>query len=131
MVLNCNPMARIFTFLMFSLFAFASQAQEVTPNDRIQEKVILYLPNHTKAQLENLGEDFKKYRQIKTAVFVPNEHNCLLLDIKTDNEIQFYSDIIKIVSAQIPFSDIKLKTPAAYDQINGKGDNNSFIILKK
>jgi hypothetical protein len=124
-------MIRIISLFFFLSFVLKANAQEITPNDRIQEKVILYLPNHTKAQLENLGEDLKKIRQIKTAVFAPSEHNCLLLDIKTDNEIQFYSDIIKIVSARIPFNEIKLKTPAAYDQINGKGDNNTFIILKK
>lgn len=124
-------MSRILFSLVLLLSFITSKAQDVSPTDRIQDKVILYLPTYTKTQLDNLADVFKNVHQIKKAIFIPNQHNCLVMDVKPDKDIQFYSDIIKLVSAQFNLNDIKLKTPDAYDAINGKGDNGAFTTLKK
>ena len=125
-------MIRLFFISLFMIFSLSSiKAQQVSPTDVIQNNVILFLPNATKGQLDNLSFEFEKYHQIKKAVYVPGNHKCLAIETKPDNNIRFYSDIIKIVSAHIPLSEIKLKTPEAYTEIYGKGDNNTFITVKK
>lgn len=124
-------MLRVFLITVFTgIFFCNADAQEISSSDRIQEKVILYLPTATKAQLDNLADEFTKHKQIKKAVYVPGEHKCLLIDVKPDNEIIFYSDIMKIVCSQIPLKDMVLKTPSAYNEIYGKGDNGAFTTLK-
>lgn len=120
-------MKRIITLFCLLFTFFGLNAQEVSPTDKIIDKVVLYLPNHTKSQLDNLATNFATIPQITKAVFVKEKHNCLLIDVQPDNAIQFYSDIIKLVSMQFPLNEIKLKTPAAYTEIFGKGDNGNTI----
>lgn len=124
-------MYRFFLIAFFAvIFSCNSYAQVMSTTDAIVDKVVLYIPAAGKAQLDNLAVEFEKYSQIKKAYFVAGQHNCLLIDMKPDNNLHFYGDIMKIVSLQIPLPDMILKTPLAYDEIYSKGDSVDLVTLK-
>lgn len=125
-------MLRFIYLFIFTFFLLGnSKAQQVTSTDVIQDKVIFYLPNATKAQLDNLTLEFEKYSQIKSAVYVPGIHHCLLMEVRPDNNLKFFSDAMKIVIMHIPMNEIILKTPSAYAEIYGKGNDGSYVTIKK
>lgn len=125
----------MFRIILIAFFAVIlsgnSYSQVMSPSDAIVDKVVLYIPNASKAQLDNLAIEFGNYTQIKKAYYVANQHNCLLMDVKPDNNIRFYGDLMKIVSLQIPLPEMILKTPLAYSEIYGKGDNDKIVTLKQ
>lgn len=125
-------MLRSFLVIFFVMFFFAPVvSQQISSGDLIQDKVILYLPNATKSQLDNVAAELEKHPQIKNAVYVPGVHHCLLMEIRPDNNIKFFGDAMKIVTMHIPVNEIILKTPSAYAEIYGKGNDGSYVTLKK
>src|SRR5258708_5623079 len=126
-------MGRYLILFIFLGVLFTAKSQEAIPeSDPLQTQAILVFPAPTSAQLNSLKIEFAKYPQILSAVYVFQNHNCLLINLANSNtNFTYYRELIKTMSSIINYTDIKIKTPSAYTVIsNDVGDVNTSFVVK-
>lgn len=121
-------------FILFFLVvaAFCCKAQEIKPADLIPQKSVIVIPDISTTQLDALKNEFEKHQEIIAATYIYKNHNCLLVTMGNNNKLKFYGDLLKIiqVATNITSEKIFLKTPLAYEEIMGKGDDTNNFIVK-
>lgn len=122
----------LLSVLLF-VVCFISNAQlSPSESDSLKSRAVLVLPKVTISQLNNIKTEFAKYPQIQKAVFIYNNHNCLLIDF--DNGVnpnfKLYSELIKMICGYVMRNEIFIKDSNAYNEIYKRGFDDSSFVLK-
>ena len=126
---------RYFYLAIIWLVAFAGLAQtnqDYKETDKLESRVVLYMPTADNNKLTLIKNEFLKYPQIQSAVYFYQNHNALLIEFADVVNPTFttYSDIIKLIAHGIPSEEVLIKTPFAYDEIISSQviDSTKFIL---
>lgn len=121
-------------FILFFLVvaAFNSNAQEINSGDLIPQKSVIVIPDISTTQLVALKNEFEKHQEIISATYIYKNHNCLLVTMGDNNVLKHYGDLLKIiqVATNITSQQMFLKTPLAFEEIMGMGDDSNNFIVK-
>ncbi|HWY12689.1 MAG TPA: hypothetical protein VN026_15255 [Bacteroidia bacterium] len=125
-------MFKQFLFFVFIALGISLKSQEIKPTDIMEGKAIVVMPGITKSQLDSLTAAFGKYQEITSAIYVYRNHNCLLVTLGANGILTHYTDLLKIIQVATNITSLErsLKSPLAYDEIIGKNDDNSNVIVK-
>ena len=135
-------MIRFFTLLTFVFLCSTVKSQDaIKVTDPIpDQKAIFVIPSITTQQLQSLKTEFAKHSGIKQAVYIYENHNCLLVNTENNAAFNLYSDLMKIIQAATGMTEqhIAIKTSAAYDLIlpsviateNSNEESNTNFIVK-
>jgi hypothetical protein len=135
-------MVRSFTFLVFIFLNLSLLSQDaIRITDPIpQQKAIIVIPGISTQQLQSLKTEFAKYSEIKQAVYVYQDHNCLLVNLEENGTLKFYSDLLKIIQTATGLTEqqVAIKTSAIYDKLMpanvitsvdpGEESNTNFVV---
>lgn len=127
---------RYFILISISFLAFKFKAQtnaDIQETDSLPKRVVFYLPTADNAKLNVIKNEFIKYAQIESAVYVYQNHKALLIEFATVASPKFYTyaDIKKQIAQGVPNDEIYIKTPLAFEEIiNGSSEESTTFILK-
>ena len=127
---------RYLLIIGLSLLAMKFKAQtyaDIQETDSLPKRVVFYLPTADNAKLNVIKNEFIKYAQIESAVYVYQNHKALLIEFATVASPKFYTyaDIKKQIAQGVSHEEIFIKTPLAFDEIiNGSSEESTTFILK-
>jgi len=126
-------MRALFFIVVFVLGLGQLNAQEISENDSLPSRFILILPTADNSKLTLIKNEFAKYPQIQSAVFVYKNHNALLIEMAdmVNTRLVYYREIMKVVTHGVKYEEILIKHPSAYEQVIGDAESNSSTFIVK